>query len=470
MIILKKQPKPRREVLHGHTTIELRDVRTGKRERFEHDNTFTGAMDEYVKTNGIWQQSPWANATWASAPIYQRLLGGVYIFRNQIPADEATHQFPHFMPADNDMVANASFGVGNASDVSEMGSYNSLESSFSANSLSFVYDWSTSQGNTGEGDGFQCVCLGNDVGAYIGYGNETSGVAHTTLKDLTTNQNYTSYAMAATMGYDAFQAGTNSSFSGESVTLTRNRDIFNQSISLFPSNYEGLTITVPTDKIPAGTDKYIRYIKDGVVLITPANTSASSQSQSSYIQLGFYNMKTQTWTWHKILNSTGSSISWDQTNLAEFSERGVSYMGSENRFFIRFADPSDIGDEDEIITSDSKGVLFSNLPSGLHAFCEIAPYIWVSNGYLYNAKRNIITRCNGSKPTANNYRGLNAVDGDNLVMKYNNNNYCTLRQYHNPFYLATVNNLDSRIQKTIQTAMKLTYTVSKIAEEEVQNG
>ena len=30
MIILKNQPKPRREVLHGHTTIELMDVRTGK--------------------------------------------------------------------------------------------------------------------------------------------------------------------------------------------------------------------------------------------------------------------------------------------------------------------------------------------------------------------------------------------------------------------------------------------------------
>ena len=463
MVILKKQPKPRREVLHGHTTIELRDVRTGKRERFEHDNTFTGAMDEYVKTNGIWQQSPWANATWASAPIYQRLLGGVYIFRNQIPADEATHQFPHFMPADNDMVANASFGVGNASDVSEMGSYNSLESSFSANSLSFVYDWSTSQGNTGEGDGFQCVCLGNDVGAYIGYGNETSGVAHTTLKDLTENQNYTSYAMAATMDYDAFQAGTNSSFTGTSVTLTRNRDIFNQSISLFPSNYEGITITVPTDKIPAETNKYVRYIRDGVVLITPATTENSTN-----IQLGFYNMKDSTWTWHTIMNTTGNQITWDQTNLLEFSERGVSSTIANNKFFIRFAEEQ--GDSDTIITQDSNGVLFSSIPNTTPAFFEFAPYLWMTNGYLYNAKRNVITRCNGSKPTQNNYRGLNANEGDNLMLKYNNNNYCTLRQYHNPFYLATVNNLESRIQKTIQTAMKLTYTVSKIAEEELQNG
>ena len=179
-------------------------------------------------------------------------------------------------------------------------------------------------------------------------------------------------------------------------------------------------------------------------------------------------MKDSTWTWHTIMNTTGNQITWDQTNLLEFSERGVSSTIANNKFFIRFAEEQ--GDSDTIITQDSNGVLFSSIPNTTPAFFEFAPYLWMTNGYLYNAKRNVITRCNGSKPTQNNYRGLNANEGDNLMLKYNNNNYCTLRQYHNPFYLATVNNLESRIQKTIQTAMKLTYTVSKIAEEELQNG
>lgn len=462
MIILKKQPKPRREVLHGHTTIELRDVKTGKRERFEHDNTFTGAMDEYVKTNGIWQQSPWANSTWASAPIYQRLLGGVYIFRNQIPADSTTHLYPHFMPADNDMVANASFGVANATNVSEMGSYNANESSFTANALSFVYDWSTSQGNTGEGDGFQCVCLGNNVGGYIGFGNETSGNAHTTLKAVDENQNFSSYEMAATMGYDAFQSPSNSSFSTASVTLTRNRDIFDRSISLFPTNYEAITITVPNDKIPTATSKYLKYVKDNVVTIYPATVVSGAN-----IVIGFYDLTDESWTWHSVQNNTGAQLSFG-TYPPEISEHGVSYHGGATKIFIRFAEEQ--GDSDTIITQDSKGVQFSSMPNNTPTFFEFAPYLWMTNGWLYNAKRNILTKCNGSKITITNLKGVNAIDGDNLRVTYFSSTTSMMRQYHNPWYLATVNNLESRIQKTIQTAMKLTYTVSKIAEEEVQNG
>ena len=462
MIILKKQPKPRREVLHGHTTIELRDVRTGKRERFEHDNTFTGAMDEYVKTNGIWQQSPWANSTWASAPIYQRLLGGVYIFRNQIPADATTHLYPHFMPADNDMVANASFGVANATNVSEMGSYNANESSFTANALSFVYDWSTSQGNTGEGDGFQCVCLGNNVGGYIGFGNETSGNAHTTLKAVDENQNFSSYEMAATMGYDAFQSPSNSSFSTGSVTLTRNRDVFNQSISLFPTNYEAITITVPTDKIPAATSKYVKFVKDNIVAIYQASIASGAN-----IVIGFYDLTDESWTWHSIQNNTGGILNFG-TYPPEITEHGVSYHGGATKIFIRFAEEQ--GDSDTIITQDSKNVQFSTIPNNIPTFFEFAPYLWMTNGWLYNEKRNILTKCNGSKINITNIKGVNAIDGDNFRVTYFSNTTSMMRQYHNPFYLATVNNLDSRIPKTIQTAMKLTYTVSKIAEEEVQNG
>lgn len=462
MIILKKQPKPRREVLHGHTTIELRDVRTGKRERFEHDNTFTGAMDEYVKTNGIWQQSPWANATWASAPIYQRLLGGVYIFKDTIPADETTHEFPHFAPATNTMFANASFGVGNATDVTEMGTYNSTLSSFTGTALTFVYEWSTTQGNTGE-DGFQCVCLGNDVGAYIGYGNEQSQKAHTTLKDVSANQNNSvEYEMVATMDYDAFTGPTNMTFNTESITLPKGVDILDRSISLFPSNFEGITITVPTNKIPANTSKYIKYIGDGIVVIYPASTASGST-----IEIGYYNMKTSTWTWHEPNNNTGSAISWE-TNLTEFSERGVSHNANGNKFFIRFADSEVQGDT--IITTDSKNVSFNTIPNGTPAFFEFAPYLWMTNGWIYNAKKNLLSRCNGSKPTVNSYKGINAIEGDNLRMKYLKSNYGYMRQYHNPWYLATVNNLDSAIQKTQSTAMILTYTVSKIAEEVVSNG
>ena len=78
-----------------------------------------------------------------------------------------------FMSLGNVMVGNGSYGVSNSGNPSELGSYNSQESSESGTEIVQVYDFATSQAN-GE---ISCVCLTSRVGGYIGYGNR-SGQYH----------------------------------------------------------------------------------------------------------------------------------------------------------------------------------------------------------------------------------------------------------------------------------------------------
>lgn len=440
MVILKKEiVKPKKQILHGHTTIELKNVKTGNRERIEHDNTFTTAMDLFLRGNGSWNQSPWLNATWKSVPIYQRLLGGVYLFRDTIADNDGV--YPHFMPASNKMIANGSFGVGNATAVTELGTYNVNESYFTASAMSFVYDWTTGQGN---GD-FQCVCLGSDVGGYIGYGNKTSNVAHPTLKSIIENQEASPLSCGAINDFDGYQ-GT---ISGTLLTLTKSADVFQGSIDVFPSGLNTIAIEIPTNKIAGDALKIWRCIGNGKIAVYPKYFNEGS------VYCGIYDISTQTWVWHEM---TGSG-SFDLEYQSYVSENGFFYVNSSNHsdnFFYKFeVDP----------TQDTKA---QALLTALDVPCaEIMPNFWYGNGYLYNAVDDTLSRCNGENI---NYALISPVNIYPVsldcfrVLTGSGTEYT--RQYHNPLYLATVNNLDSSIHKDQNTAMKLTYTITKETEGE----
>lgn len=436
MVILKKEiVKPKKQILHGHTTIELKNVKTGNRERIEHDNTFTTAMDLFLRGNGSWNQSPWLNATWKSVPIYQRLLGGVYLFRDTIADNNGV--YPHFMPASNKMIANGSFGVGNATAVTELGTYNVSESYFTSSAMSFVYDWTTGQGN-GQ---FQCVCLGSDVGGYIGYGNKTSNVAHSTLKSIIENQSPLEIGCGFTNNFDGYQGV----FSGPTLTLTKSADIFQGMIDIFPSGIDTITIAIPTDKIDANTNKHWRCIGNGKIAVFPEAIDGSCYC-------GIYDISNtqDPWTWHLISHSYISNLTY-RNFVSENGFFFVDINGTwQDNFFQKFeADP----EEDTMSAADF---------SGLTAPCmELAPDLWFGNGYLYNASDDTITRCNGQVPYVVNgcvdaLDNIRVIDGNPFVSS----------MYHNPMYLATVNNLDSSIHKDSNTAMKLTYTITKESEGE----
>lgn len=174
--IPKKVPRIEvREKLHGHTQILLRSVKTGKVERIEHDNMFTDGIDHALKSFGVYNSSPLGNYYIRPNSIWSYLVGGIFLFDKPL----STSPMSKYMPAGSKMTANGSYGVSNSSNPTELGSYNGTESVISDGSISFVYDWGTSQGN-GE---ISSVALTTRDGGVIGYGNNSGGTGITRNMD-----------------------------------------------------------------------------------------------------------------------------------------------------------------------------------------------------------------------------------------------------------------------------------------------
>ena len=168
----KKIEGPHIDAIHGHTCIELKDVKTGKRERIESDNIVTDGAEYLLKSLGTTPCGIRASET----PLHAILFGGIYLFDMAIPTSPTPAKY---MPAGTKMVGNGSYRVSNSSEVTEMGSFNVSESSASRNQIVQVYDYSTQQAN----GTIASVCLGTRMGGYMGYGNSSSNERLETLKD-----------------------------------------------------------------------------------------------------------------------------------------------------------------------------------------------------------------------------------------------------------------------------------------------
>lgn len=154
--------------LHGHTTIELTDVNTGAIERYDDDNIITDGIKDWFANPGgdiHMYAKRFDEYSYGSYPHPKYRLGGVYCFQNTVPEDATNYGFP----SDNILVAHATCQTYDGDDAT-MGNYSSTESSILENGVSFVWNFSESQGN-GE---ISSVCLGHPMGGLFGMGNDGS--------------------------------------------------------------------------------------------------------------------------------------------------------------------------------------------------------------------------------------------------------------------------------------------------------
>lgn len=143
-------------MIKGHAVIELKDVATGKVQRVEHDNMITNGL-KYCLT-------PWLGkfsyATGGSTPqimlgentetrkaqnrsIMNHLLGGIFLFQNNLVEDIDNVAFPQ----DNPLTGRASWDAYGGMDAYR-GSYNENESGLQEDgSYKHVWDFATSQAN-----------------------------------------------------------------------------------------------------------------------------------------------------------------------------------------------------------------------------------------------------------------------------------------------------------------------------------
>ena len=148
--------------MHGHMSLTLTDVKTGKKEVIEEDNMMTNALQKYFANMGF-LNFPNVN----QSNMVEELLGGVLGF-NDVISENAN--IIH-APAGLKMTFNGSVGTVNNGNPTELGSYSSTESGWQQDgSYVQTYDFSTSQAN----GTIACVCLTGKNYGFIGEGNSTS--------------------------------------------------------------------------------------------------------------------------------------------------------------------------------------------------------------------------------------------------------------------------------------------------------
>ena len=152
-------------MLKGKTTIELTDVNSGKVEVIEDTNMITNALQEFLRTYGMWGSNVLLDEELRKNELWVNLLGGLLLFDTQLEENADNT----FMPPGIKMIGNGSKDVVNTGTVTELGNYNPTESGVQPDgSIKFVYDFSTSQGN----GTIKSVCLTSRIGGYEGMGNK----------------------------------------------------------------------------------------------------------------------------------------------------------------------------------------------------------------------------------------------------------------------------------------------------------
>lgn len=147
--------------MKGHTTIELTDVNTGKKEVHQDDNLVTNALSWLLnKSCGIFCNNPVASAIGPGDALVKACTGGVFLFKEPLEEDADTI----YAPIGAELVGCGS-GIPYTGALDLAGSYNAIESGFSDDGTSYkhVWDFNTSQAN----GKISCVCLTTQAGGKV---------------------------------------------------------------------------------------------------------------------------------------------------------------------------------------------------------------------------------------------------------------------------------------------------------------
>lgn len=460
--------------LHGHTKIELTDIKTGKKKVVEHDNDFqAGVLASYMRSMGAYNNNPYANDTWAGQPIWRNLCGGIFCFENAIDNSGGEVEY---MPAGNKMVANGAYGVTNGGTPTELGSYNSNESSTSGNdSITFVYEFNSSQGNGTIG----CVCLTTEIGGYIGYGNPSGG-ATSTKKSLTANQSSKTAAGIAIDNYVLNFGGAAVDTANKTITMTKTPKEITKG-SIFDNLSETVTKTWSGDypwSAPVGTYGDRAYIapfdEDEIIIIPNHSANVATGDKIYYLT---YNVTSDTLTEKNVTNNTGHTLILNAGN----SQSGTCVLGNDGK---------------NIYVMDTDYTLYAiNLTTGTpkaidYTFNNRPAQWWWNPQYIesvggritddlmfmddyrggsYHAEyvdTGIVDAVNGTRYPINSTKCLHNSKGLDVMQNFYHYGYTqgAIGMYKNPLILSTINNLDTPVTKTAAQTMKITYTLSKASE------
>ena len=476
----------------GKTVFELTDVNTGEVERYEDCNMITNGLQEFLDPCGSWGIYPFAKDSVRNTAIRNTLTGGILLFDGTLDED-VTNTYAN---ASVKMVGNGALGISNATSVTELGTYNSVESGVQADgSIKYVYDFLTSQAN----GTIQSVCLTSKAGGYIGYGNESQKRVYDAELKVTEYQNdttkyadflrvgdyfYATCMMYAVYNEDAVYAvdpnsiqykDSSSTVLGELHWTNTGKIRINKyrlgvsSVGLTDYAYvnkliESYDVAIPQDILnymSAGSGSY--YVnrvapvananKREIFIIFSKNTDSCANGNFFWIMKIDKDMQV---TPYKITNNTGYNT---YKTTMQCNDNSYNYYAIDNDYFwcwlrkngsynlvgIKYADSTQIIETD-VYTSDNLVIT--------KTYDNMLEY---GNRDVFNTVRKKALTVNGRLENNSDYKVLFA-DRKGLYLCYNDSD--GFRLIKDPRYLATINNLSEPVVKTASKTMKITYILT----------
>ena len=464
-------------MIKGHTTIDLKNVKTGITERFEDDNIVTNALNKYFEDVGFFNINPMHTADIRNNLI-PRLMGGVLLFDTQITANANNY----ICPSGVKMVGNGSYEVTSNDDVTEMGSYNSSESGWTPDGkFKMVWDYSTSQAN----GNINCVCLTSAAHGYIGEGNSTSG------KVKASAMNDYSYARSSVEinidgGLNQSQRIVHASRTTNTITMIDEHNLiktvgFEDEHMSATGKIKLKTYKVPLQKIDmrfGAGQQYMAVTETEVVVPGAFLTALGSNTPTDYKKIGdTYIMACGYGTSDEYGGRLGYWNAGTSMHILRINaDNTLSYFAIPNpeSAQILFMRPSIIVSNDTLVigeygSASEKGTRFFDLDTPADNSREVLGSTLEQVDFIYpdlnvaqaaSIKVDIGARKiyynNSIRPTGIFSSGYNVLNDNRIASSYAGNGGI----WKTTNYLATINNLDTQVVKTAEKTMKVTYILS----------
>ena len=475
----------------GVTRIELMDAKTGKRKVVESENTFMASNLAIMNGNagqgynvvnnvldGMFNNNYYNRypSDYALA-FMRRTVGGILLF------EDAITEGSRYMNAGNKMTANSYFMCSNSGNPTELGSYNSSESSIGDSSFVLVYDWTTSQGN---GD-ISSVCLSSERGGLYGYGN-ASGNRITPSTDY--NGNY-ALQMNSGQNYVRVDRINSITYDGNTYTIVtgfKRNNVFYQ----FYWNTTTRILIMAKHRMATGNSFSIfngRSIGQKVFDLSSATSSTNNNvtygvcwdgydkalvffGPSSYGQT----ITNGTSRPYAVIDLTDDTITTGTfTNNTSYTMRMLPFVYDNETGHI----VSEIGTGSGLGTMHGFGEI--NLVNGAlektyyyNNDAETDCYfnklttdgLWLvqtggtstSAKYIYDDSAETMYPINGVWDS-DMYQTV--LDRRTNLLQFYTDYGDYYKSYYNPMFLSTINNLDSTVTKNNTQTMKVTYTLTE---------
>lgn len=457
----------------GHTKITLTDVNTGEVKVHEEDNYVTDAIsniftDNYSLTLDLSQL----------LPTY-KLFGGVFCFQNQIVGDETTVSPPN--EDDNHLIAHAG-DEPHATASTLRGNPNGGETVIGSNSVKFVWDWSTNQGN----GTINCVCLTSALGGNGGlkpfddtYFSSLNSVSLPSIRYTTGSGYNQEEAIKHPLIYVDETTGISLYYTSTTLQeLTVKHDYLKFGLTRAPSSFvlqssRSVNLSDISLVEPAPITQYsaIFIDPDYYCIVTPVSTGSLNITKIS----------------RETMSATSGTFSYAVDFMTDFSMSGLAkfaLLPSEPGYFywpnltntgfyrISISNPTDIvsitGNISNLVRADQLVTEWQGRARCMHVVGThliVGPSYIINGTHIYPSKGMDLstgTTSDTYPPYVYTYgRGNNSrfqVTLAPMSARVNYSGAC-----FNALYLATINNLAQPVTKSNNQMMKIEYTLTEVS-------